>query len=328
MLWQTGTTGDGAASGYTQTQTTEMFWKTLISDLTDEGPLKNYVNELIVTATNHAVTPYVSVDTGAAWIYGFFYWNTASVDLNLTLPVVGDTGFRVVLRATYGVTRTVRLALLESADGVAGIPALTQTAGTLWEISLASGVVDTNGDIWKTAAKGVAGVTDLREFVHPNIEVEPAMVKDRTRAKWVPAMGGWNITDGTPLAVTKASGMTLTDAKDTRGVGSFVVPTDYASGMTVTAVTKPDGTGNMRCENDADYGACGELTNTHSDGTALADIAVTINERECVAEFTLASAAVGDVVEITFRREGNHANDTVNADVMLLGWSVVYTADS
>lgn len=337
MLWATSTTGDGAVAGYSEDYTTGLFHHTLINDLTAEGPLKNYLNALAVTATSHAATPYVTVDTGAAWLYGFHYWNDAALDINVTLPVVGDTGFRVVLRATYGVTRTVRAAVVMNTDGVAAIPALTQTAGTLWEISLASGVVDTNGDIWMTAAKSVAGVTDLRTFVHPNIEVNAEMMEDRTRRFWVEPLAGYNSTDALSIVLDAlaAGGGTLAsiplpDNKAAYAAGSFIVLDDYSSGLTVTAVVWKGGaasTLDCYCENDVNYGACGEDFQTHTDINGIAAHALVNTERNCIDELTLTNAAPGDMVSVRFIRDATNVLDTVGAAVYLLGWVVSYLAD-
>lgn len=335
MLWATGTTGDGAVAGFSQDLTTNMFHRMLINDLTAEGPLKNYLNGLSISATNHAVTPKTTLATGAAFLYGFHYWNDAALDVFLTLPVVNDTGFRVVLRSTYGATQTVRVALLESADGVSAIPAVTQTAGTLWEISLASGVVDTGGDIWKTAAKTVAGVTDLRTFVHPNIAVNAAMIDDRTRAEWFPAVIGHNFTDALEIVLASNStapglvGISMPDLKTTRVYGTWIVPQDFESGLTIKAMlynaaVSADIYG--RCQ--AFYGACGEGATTHSDDPGVAAEAMVSSARNCLGEVSLASAAKGDLVSVYYTRTGADALDTMGAAVWLVGFVAEYTADS
>ncbi len=336
MLWATSTTGDGAVTGYSEDSTTGLFHRTLIGDLTAEGPLKNYLNELGITATNHAVTPYVTRATGAAWLYGFHYWDAASLNINLTLPVVGDTGFRVVLRATHGTTRTVRADVVMNTDGVSGIPALTQTAGTLWEISLASGVVDTSGDIWTTAGKTVAGVTDLREFVHPNIEVVPAMVADRTRQVWVDVLFGRNVTDGTDIALSAAGFggvaqcIELPDNKLSVVYGQFVIPADFDSEATVKAVVLKDNgssTTNIYANQSILSGACGEEYDNNNDSSSAAAHALVNTRRNCIDEVSLANAAAGDMARVQFIRSGTHASDTVSASVYVLGFVLEYTAD-
>ena len=170
MLWQTGTTGDGAAAGYTEEQTRALFEGLFVYDNTEEGVSPAYGNRLSGTAVSGG-SPKVTIGTGAALLKGLYYWSTAAKDLSLTKPSVGDTGFRVVLRGSGPTTRTLRLAVIMNSDGVAAIPALTQDAGfpgtasTTWEIPLFEGVVDTSGDIWTDAGKGTAGLTDDRGFL-------------------------------------------------------------------------------------------------------------------------------------------------------------------
>ena len=84
IMWTTDGTGDGASGGYTQTELIRWMRQSFLADNTDEGVLKNYLNELEVTGV---ATP-VAVNTGAAYVYGFPYWNTASV--NVAIPTLMD----------------------------------------------------------------------------------------------------------------------------------------------------------------------------------------------------------------------------------------------
>lgn len=354
MLWETGTTGDGAAAGYTEAQTTGLFHHTLVNDLTDEGVLKGYLNALDATPDNDPAAPVVEIDTGGAWVYGFHYWQDAAQDLAITLPAVGDTGFRIVLRASYAPTRTVRLAVLMNTDGVAAIPAVTQTVNTTWEISLYTGVVDTSGDIWTDATKTVAGVTDTRVYCHANIEVETANLADlavttgkiadsavtalkianRTRRFFVQAVGGINVSTSADLpfyiagATVLGFGIVLPDAVQSVGIGSFAVPADFVSGLTVKAVVASDSSGNCYATQECDYGADGEDVALHTASGGGAPIAIVGGKRNVIASTSLAAAAAGDYVNLRLGRLGGDANDTVNDDVLLSGWEVTYTADS
>ena len=172
MFWQTGTTGDGAAAGYTEAQTMAFFEHLFLKDITAEGVLLGYGNNLGAIVVPGA-TPYITIKTGAATVKGLHYWNTANLNKSLTKPAIGDTGFRIVVRATGSITREVRLAAVQNTDGVAAIPALTQDVGFpasgMWEIPLYEGVIDTSGDIWTDAGKGTAGVTDDRAICRANM---------------------------------------------------------------------------------------------------------------------------------------------------------------
>ena len=102
----------------------------------------------------------LSVDPGAAICYGL-YISDDTETLPVSTPAIGTTGGRVVLQTNWagtggaGLEARTRLAVLMSADGVPGIPALTQAFGTTWEISLATFTVTVGG---------VITVTDDRTF--------------------------------------------------------------------------------------------------------------------------------------------------------------------
>jgi len=85
----------------------------------------------------------IRIASGWAMVDGHPYRNSATLDTAVVQPSVGTTGRRMVLQCTWGATQTVRIAEISSADGTATIPALTQTPGTLYEISLCSYTVTT-----------------------------------------------------------------------------------------------------------------------------------------------------------------------------------------
>jgi len=149
MLWNTTGTGDGPSGGYTQANWVDYHRYFYLPDNeTTAGVIPRKGNKLVVTGT---ASP-IAVDTGAAFVYGFFYKNTASLPLTITTPTLGTTGFRVVLRASWA-AQTVRAVVVKNSDGVAAIPAATQTAGTTWEITLATGTITIGGVIALTDAR-------------------------------------------------------------------------------------------------------------------------------------------------------------------------------
>lgn len=137
-LW-TDSTGDGGP--YSQDQ-----WRTLQKALAgafsvNQGVIRSVMNGLRVTSTgNNNVT----VATGAGIVDGTVYVNDVALAINTASPAVGTTGRRVVLRKLYS-SQTVRAVVISSADGTATIPALTQSAGTQWEIPLAQFTITTGG---------------------------------------------------------------------------------------------------------------------------------------------------------------------------------------
>lgn len=157
MLWATNGVGHGAAH-YTQAQSNEFFKYFNNANPATAGALSGILNELEVSG----VASPLAVDTGYGDVYGFRYWNDASKNVTVTTPA-GDRGGRVVLRADWTL-QTVTAEVIINAGGAA-LPSLTQVANTTWEISLASFVIDSSGDIWTDSSKTVAGITDERHFL-------------------------------------------------------------------------------------------------------------------------------------------------------------------
>ena len=133
-LW-TDSTGDGGP--YDRND-----WDDILAILAagnGDGVIGGHTNELAVSNPSGKT---VRVATGAGIVDGKLYQNTANVDLTPTTPSVGTTGFRVVLRKGW-TAQTVRAAIVMNTDGNSAAPALTQTDGTTWEISLATGTITT-----------------------------------------------------------------------------------------------------------------------------------------------------------------------------------------
>jgi hypothetical protein len=152
-FWTTDGNGDGATA-YTMAEIAEVFRTAFTSDnYATQGVLKGYLNGLAVSGT---ASP-ISVATGAAMVYGFFYTNDAALDVAVATPISGTTGHRLVLRASWSTTQTVRVYDIASADGTATIPAVTQTPGTTYDITLATFTITTGG---------VIAVTDARAYCH------------------------------------------------------------------------------------------------------------------------------------------------------------------
>ena len=164
LYWTTNATGDGVATGYTMAQVIQNHIDVFQVSPATEGVLKSAANELAVAGT---ATP-VTVNTGSAWVHGFFYRNSASVNVTVATPIIGTTGHRVVLRASWA-AQTVRIALLSGADAVATPPAVTQVNGTTWEISLATLTITTGA---------VITVTDARAYCHGLLMVNATHIDD------------------------------------------------------------------------------------------------------------------------------------------------------
>jgi hypothetical protein len=161
IFWPTNGTGHGATSVDATT------WQKLIralflTDPATQGVLEGYLNELAVSGT---ATP-LAVATGAAVVYGLPYFNSASENLTVATPGVGTTGGHVILTANW-TAQTVTLSAVSNTDGTIGIPSLTQTADTTWQIRLATYTITTGG---------VITVTDARAYLQPAIVAQTANI--------------------------------------------------------------------------------------------------------------------------------------------------------
>jgi hypothetical protein len=210
IMWTTGGAGDGA-SAYTQAQVSDWLRRTHLNDPTAQGVIPDYPKtgskELAAAASGTTV----NVSPGAAVVYGFPYESTATEGIVVPTPTIGTTGHRIVLRADW-TARTVRLALISSSNGVSALPALTQNAGTTWEIAIYSLTITTGG---------VITLTDVRGWLHANTRVSTAMLDDG-------AVATAKLADGSVSSAKLASGAALANLAN-----ASVTAAKLASGVAV-----------------------------------------------------------------------------------------------
>lgn len=164
LFFPTNGIGDGA-SQYTDAQLMAWLRRTFLRSITTEGVHAGFANELAVSFSAGST---VNVATGAALVDGIPYENTAVVAVVLAVPSVGTTGHRIVLRANWA-AQTVRVFDIASADGVAAIPAVVQTMGTTYDITLATLTITTGS---------VVTITDARAYCHYPTKVSTVMLDD------------------------------------------------------------------------------------------------------------------------------------------------------
>lgn len=206
LLWDSIGSGDGPATGYTETQVIEFLRDLFTGDqYASMGVFPGVDSELACSSATNQVT----VAAGAGMVYGLFYRNTASLPIAVTSPVVGTTGLRVVLRASWA-AQTVRATVIKNTDGTSAAPAATQTALTTYDITLATGTITTGGAIT---------LTDARTF----IRIPTALLYRRQ---------GGSATDWTTAGTTNFTpGETIVQAG--------VVNVSYSSGTGTATVTFP-----------------------------------------------------------------------------------------
>lgn len=151
LFWSTNGTGDGTSGGYTAQEFYDFIRRLLITDQeASQGVLRGVLNELAVTGSGSPL----SIASGAGIAHGFYYENSAALNLTVTTPVVGTTGGRVNLKVDW-TAQTVRAVVQLNTDGTATIPSLVQTAGSEWNLPLYTFTVTT---------AGVITLTDVRSY--------------------------------------------------------------------------------------------------------------------------------------------------------------------
>lgn len=150
----------------------------------------------------------------------------------------------------------------------------------------------------------------------------------RTRKFLVPIPIGYDATTDAPIIQGANPGIAFADPDSCYGVGQFIVPNDFASGLTVSAVVIAAASGDAYVSSDVVYGALGQAIGTHTAATAIAAVALTADLLTAVCATSLASAAIGDIVGYTFVRDATNVLDTIGDTVLVVGLLVSYTADS
>lgn len=125
----------------------------------NRGVMRGVLEELEVTPNSPADTT-VIVEPGAAFVQGIFYLNDADKSLSIASNASGSTRIDVVILEADYTAQTVRLDVVQGTPG-AGLPSLTQSAGTIWQIPLA----------YLTLASGftsiaASAITDMRYYAN------------------------------------------------------------------------------------------------------------------------------------------------------------------
>lgn len=135
-------------------------------DAATQGVVRGKLNELAVSGTSSPL----SVASGWAFVNGKLYKSTAAEEVAVPSPAAATRIDRIVLQLDYtaGPPMTCVLARVAGEEGGAA-PALTQTDGTKWEISLAQASITTGG---------VITVTDERAYIGDGHVVTASIAAD------------------------------------------------------------------------------------------------------------------------------------------------------
>jgi hypothetical protein len=332
---------DGSVLGdcgpYTQTHFHNEFFRAVLNGTGNRGPLLNWRNGLEVTG----VSSPISVDTGGACVYGGLYDSDSAITVNVSTPSSGNSRYdRIVVRRDWS-AQTIRIARVVGVAAAApAVPALTQTAGSIYEIPLANALVDDAGAIT---------VTDTREFcayttdwpantVIGSMIVEDAVtldkIPDRTRyelkgsgqiepdattpASWIagPSWDYWEFTKGGPA----------NDSIWTYWLGptGLVGNIDFYLWTGPTAVAAGDVKWNYNIYYGTGGGALANATGTvlvAQGGRAVGNV----YRDQIVAAL---AAGEGQIIAFQLTRDDGHANDTYANHAWLIGVEMSLTADA
>ena len=164
IFWTTDGTGHGISGGYTQALLLDWMRRTMLEDGANQCILPSWLGECAVTNPSGKT---IRVASGAGYADGFPFENNANVDLTPSTPASLARVDRVVIRANW-TAQTVDAFILEGSEGAGVPPAVTQSSGTTWEVSLATYEISTGA--------AISDLTDTREFIHFNTRVATAML--------------------------------------------------------------------------------------------------------------------------------------------------------
>lgn len=163
---------------------TEAQWGQMAQFWLSTGIIKGQLNQLNPFADSTGMQ--VKVDTGMAWIQGYFYKNdTTIVTLPIaTAPTSNSRIDRIILRVDWTLN-TIALAILQGTSAASPTPpALTQNTA-IWEISLAQVLVGTNVS---TIAAG--NITDERTFTKNSNDKSTPWVNLTLQNGWSATVNG------------------------------------------------------------------------------------------------------------------------------------------
>lgn len=204
-----------------------------------------------------------------------------------------------------------------------------------WETLTIGGwmFVDTTaGDISQTSPTGVGdqvrkvGVAVAVGTIWFNPD---STVADVIEEKFLPANEGY-VSAGTPGA-SGYYGTVSGGANAAEPIVYFTmkVPTDFISFLSVKAIwATAAATKNMYWRLRANYGACGEALDTHVDNPGIAVTACGVsalwNCQEAAGALTLVDLSLGDMLGLTFERDGTHGDDTLDDTMIFAGLLFTY----
>jgi len=326
----------GDCGPYSTSQMHGQFFRSILNGTGDRGPLLGWLNELEVSGAAASVT----VATGAAIVYGQFYENTESVSVSVPAASSGYSRYdRIVVRRDWA-TQTIRVARIIGTEAISpSVPALTQVAAGIYEIPLATLLVDDAGTITVTdtrkyctySTEWAALTVDSQHFADGAVTADKRPDRSRYYVKEAGALEPDTVTTATWVAGANYDFWNFaTGANQSVWLYDFVPYDQAGTTIQVNLLNQPDAAaaGNVRW--DYNYaivtpdGLAGFTTGNIV--VAQGGRAITTNYQDALVN--MAGATAGQLIILEIIRLGGDAADTFGNAMRLLGVELVYTAQA
>jgi hypothetical protein len=325
----------GDCGPYNQTHWNDQFFRSILNATGDKGVLMGWLNELEVSGS----TSPLSVNTGGAVVYGMFYENDTAVSVSVPTPSSGFSRYdRIVIRRDWA-SQTARAARVSGVAAVSpSVPALTQTAGTVYEIPLATVLITDAGVITLTDTRDwctfctawTGGLVTASNFATGAVTAAKILNRpSRYVLKDAGQIAGDSVTPPTWTAGGSYNYWSFADAAtNIAWVYSDVPPSQAGANVSVYLWSVPGAAaaGNVQWDYDYSVNATGSTVSYTSGNTLVAQGGRAVNRvyRDLLIAIPAPTSGTEIILEIS--RDG--AADSYNSTVGLLGVEFNWTADA
>lgn len=148
------------------------------------------------------------------------------------------------------------------------------------------------------------------------------LTEEDVKKKFIPPV----YTNGAGWTINSHAGVKLADAASKSAYAEFRVPGDFYANGTLKGVIIPAASGNIYFVIYTDYASNNEPNQAHSQNSGVGTETVVMNWVEVLSTrpVTLTALSVGDYVGCWFNRVATNVLDTVEADVLFLGFLFEY----
>jgi len=336
LFWDGIAVGDAVA--VTQTHLHDWFYRSVINGTGNRGPIKGWRDELEVTGISSPIT----VAAGGACVYGMLFDSDSAATVNVSTPTSGTSRYDLIVARRTWAVQGVRIARVAGVAGVIpAVPTVTQTAGTIWEVPLATLLIDDAGNITTTNTREFCTYTTewpaniVTAGMYEEGAISAALRPDLVRYD---LKGAGQFTPDNVTPCTRAAGASydfwnFADAAFNRGWAYFLVPEGIVGNPTFyiwsTPVVNGAGAGVENCQFDYSiyYGSSGTaLTNVA--GTVNADQQLRVNTTPYADQVPAAGVAAGAGQIVAYRISRDGVADSYNSAMQVHGVEMRWTADA